>query len=407
MEKKKGYSIRTWKYTLLSSENEFFYKTEDYFRDIVGFYFDLLSRREELWNLNMFQIQRGLEILTVAGRDGRVPEVELPYHNVPVYFRRAAIDKAATAAKTCLASYMEEDKANAGKLDLQKVFPQKVDATVTFYKGMYKDLTDKKVTLKLWDGENWVWKKYPLKGRKLPSDGISMSPNLVKYKHFYMLHVPVKLPVDDIRNAKSRMLKGDKICSLQFTNTDVFTVCCVMDNAGKQQAVHFCRGGDMYRYQCNNILKKIQCSEKFTKNDKETQSNKKHYVHLRNLSEYYAHKVSREVIDFCCNNKVKLIILPEYEEEFSSLVQYRCGMYSPIYLSARIRRYLKYKAWVQGILILEVGAQNTSDHCFYCGSDIKKKRDTYFCCNDHRGNRFLNSARNLGQKCIDDFRCKQ
>ena len=30
-----------------------------------------------------------------------------------------------------------------------------IDANITFFKGMYKDLTDTSVTLKLWNGKKW------------------------------------------------------------------------------------------------------------------------------------------------------------------------------------------------------------------------------------------------------------
>ncbi len=41
------------------------------------------------------------------------------------------------------------------------------------------------------------------------------------------------------------------------------------------------------------------------------------------------------------------------------MVQYRSGMYSPLYLGSRIREFLKYKAWIAGI----------------CGSGAQRGRD--------------------------------
>ena len=36
-------------------------------------------------------------------------------------------------------------------------FPEKIDANITFFKGMYRDLTDTSVVLKLWNGKKWIW----------------------------------------------------------------------------------------------------------------------------------------------------------------------------------------------------------------------------------------------------------
>ena len=70
---KTGYSIRTWCMRLFCPEPLWLDRTEEYFKNVVEFYYDLLKSREELWNNSLFDIQRSLELLTVAGRDGRQP----------------------------------------------------------------------------------------------------------------------------------------------------------------------------------------------------------------------------------------------------------------------------------------------------------------------------------------------
>ena len=58
-------------------------------------------------------------------------------------------------------------------------YREKLEAKVTFFKGMYSDLTDRSICLKLWNGEKWIWTDCNLKGRPLPQDGQLMSPTLV------------------------------------------------------------------------------------------------------------------------------------------------------------------------------------------------------------------------------------
>ena len=70
---KTGYSIRTWRMRLVCPEPIWLDRTEEYFQNVVEFYYHLLRQHEELWNSSLFDIQRSLELLTLTGRDGRQP----------------------------------------------------------------------------------------------------------------------------------------------------------------------------------------------------------------------------------------------------------------------------------------------------------------------------------------------
>lgn len=174
---KTGYSIRTWRMRLVCPEPIWLDRTEEYFQNVVEFYYHLLRQHEELWNSSLFDIQRSLELLTLTGRDGRQPTNPLPMGKVPVYLRRAAINKASATVKSTQ--------------ELQSGFPEKLEAKVTFFKGMYSDLTDRSICLKLWNGEKWIWTDCKLKGRPFPQDGQLMSPTLVKEGRRYLLNIPV------------------------------------------------------------------------------------------------------------------------------------------------------------------------------------------------------------------------
>ena len=52
---------------------------------------------------------------------------------------------------------------------------------------------------------------------------------------------------------------------------------------------------------------------------------------------------------------------------------YRSGNDSPLHLSTKIRNYLKYKAWAEGILVLELRADGIEKYCSICGSPGKNR----------------------------------
>ena len=51
-------------------------------------------------------------------------------------------------------------------------------------------------------------------------------------------------------------------------------------------------------------------------------------MHLKHLNEHYAHQVSKEIMDFCKENQTGILVLPEYDEDFSRISMYRSGNYS-------------------------------------------------------------------------------
>lgn len=265
---KTGYSIKTWKMRLFCPEKQMIETTEALYRDAVAFYYELLKEREELWAENLLTIQGYLEKLTVPGRDGREPKYTPPGGKLPVYFRRSAMNKAAMAVKTAASA---------------ESFPEKIDANITFFRGMYRDLTDTSVVLKLWNGKKWIWVPCGLTGRPFPKKAAILSPTLVHEEKWLMFHVSVKQENSDARTAKERMQEGARVCSVRFTNTDSFAVCTVLDEESRQLAVKNCRGGNAYRHHCRALLKKVEASRAFTDKDNVSQPNRKYYMHLKKI----------------------------------------------------------------------------------------------------------------------------
>lgn len=132
-------------------------------------------------------------------------------------------------------------------------------------------------------------------------------------------------------------------------------------------------------------------------------ANARYWEKLRNLNDFYSHSISRQVIEYCKNNNAKIIVLPEFDRDYSKIIMTKAGNHSPIHLSTAIREKIKYKAWQEGIVVVELQQHEISSVCSICGEKIKNKENEFFCPNGHRGNRYLNTARNLGKKCLKGF----
>lgn len=391
MEHLNYYSLTTKKFVLRCKHMDWLGKTQGLYNEVLKFYYDLFLERRELQSLHSHQAARSLEVLTIIGRDKQSVPYPLPFVKLPLYFRRAALNAAIAAGKSYLSvSGMKKPAEQFHQL-------------VTFYKGTYRDFTEKAITLKVWNGEAWKWVKCGLTGNYLPEEAECLSPSVgIKGKNA-ILTVPVREEVKDGRKAKERMKEKLNICVLQFTNRDALAVCLVMNEKGQKQKIFFLRGGAKYAHSCRLLVKKIEKSEASSGNQKVNQPNKKYWVKLKNISDYFSNTISRQIINICTNNNVSIIVLPKYSEQYMKIVMASAQNLSPLHLTYRIRNQLAYKAWREGILILEVDASYTSSVCAKCGASVHREQEMVICTNGHKGNRVLNTAYNLGHKCLKSF----
>lgn len=393
---KKGYSITTWRLHLWCDHPEWLRNTQEFYNEIATFYYNLLLKHEELWNLGSQQTLRELEILSIPGRGGRIPEEPLPWEKIPLYFRRAAANEGIAMAKSYIGHLHQGNFRRAEKLN----------AAVTYYKGMYRDFSNREITLRVWSGKKWFWMHCRLSGREFPENASLMSPSVVFEYKYDMLHVPVKKESGNTATIKQRMKEDCNILSIQFTNSDAFAVESVLNCQGQEQAVKFWDGGREYSHHCRRILEKIRKSQQATAGNQKGKADQKYWMHLKHLSEHYGHQVSSQIIGFALEQQASVIVLPRYDQKYSRNVMKGAGNWKPLHLSTRIRQYLGYKAWEKGILVIEVHASGISTTCAKCGGKLltTDSRTGICCCeNGHQGNRYLNAARNLGRKCLIQF----
>lgn len=396
MSGKQGYSITTHSLRLRCNHPERLEKTQEFYNQILKFYYDLFLRYPELHQEGSQAALRKLEMLSIPGRNREEVIHPLPWEKVPLYFRRAAANAAIAAAKSHLSR-----EANGYSNQAQEFH-----AAVTYYKGMYRDFDSREITLRLWDGEKWQWTRCRLYGKEIPENAVIMSPSVVLRGSYFMLHAPIRQVINSVSTAKEMISEKRNVCGIQFANGDAFAVASVMDSEKKEQKVRYFNGGNRYRNQCDEILKKIEKSTRSQGGNLQGQANKKYWMKLKHLNDYYAHTASRQIVDFCKEQDVGIIALPKYDESYHKGVMKGSGNFSPIHLSSRIREYLTYKAWKEGILVLDINARDTSAVCAVCGQPIvivDKQKKECICREGHHCNRYLNTARNIAKKCLDQF----
>lgn len=376
--KSTGYCVKTFRMLLDTEHPEWLKENQKLFHEVQEFYCEVLRCNPGLYGLGSQQILRELELMTIPNKSN--PEVmePIPWEKLPAYFRRAAINSIIGDMKGELTRNPNE---------LPKLMTR---SSTVFYQRLYKDFTIRRITLHIWNGSEWVWLPCRIHGHDLPDPEVNsdvkwMSPTVVIHSEQIFLSVPVRMPVSDGRKLKERMAAGENICAVQFLNRNSFAVACVLDKEGNQLAVHYIHGAPQYVHQCKTYLDKIAQSEKTGGTSGQAKANQKYWMKLKHINEHWAHKVSRELLNFCKEQNVKVLTWEEYDPNYSKAVLKAAGNWSALHLSCRIKEYLYYKAWGDGILIAPVKT-----------FQIKKRVFSDGCKGVQR-------ARIIGRQCLRNF----
>lgn len=414
-KKQTGHTTLTYRVRLYDRHFAWLQTTKELYGRVVKHFFDVLGREEELLLQSDFLLLRTLEEKCIGTKAmkaaGRLPEYPLEgFPKVPLYFRRSAINAA---------------------IDLARKKAGTVDPNMVLYKGMYQNFTDKTIDIKLFDGDKWNWVTYPFSGREFPEGATRLSPMLVLKKKAAWLEVPLSFEVEDVRTVKERMGTEERICALAFPDNDALAVAVILDREGNEWEHRFFRGGNKKEEQRRRILNRIRLSEESRGKTKEqtnrsqegrqqvpdntvtvSKENSTLYAELKELNRYYAHSISRGILDFCLAQNIKVIVVPNYEDgiDFRDKQYLKTDAYR--WLGRSIIKNLKYKAFQAGIVVTSVRPYHISDCCSKCGAKIRKYNEghaagqnyfggkLYLCPNGHKGNSARNTALNVGKSFL-------
>ena len=397
---KKGYSIVTYQVRLYDRHFRWLQQTKELYANVVSHFFFVLKKEETLLELSDFLLLRALEVKCIGTKEmkaqGIAPEYPMEeFPKIPLYFRRSAINTAISLVRK-----QAEDITS-------------VQIPMTLYKGMYQNFMDSSIELKLFNGEKWVWVTYPFTGRKIPEEAEQLSPMLVVKKKDAYLYVPVSLEVEDVRTVQERMQTEDRICAISFPDYDVLAVAVILSKDGEELDKKFFRGGKQKEFQRKQVVKRLldsQNSRGGKKRDiKTVRENEVIYSKLREVNQYYSHLISKQLVDYCLEQNIKLIVVPKYETgiDFRDKRYLKTDAYR--WIGRSIIQKLNYKAFQQGIVVTTIRPYHISDTCSFCGETIQKYNEghtagkkyyggkLFQCSKGHQGNTAWNTARNVGK----------
>ncbi len=408
----------TYQLRLYHRHQDWLMQTRQLYNRVVWHYYQILMKESNLLENSNFLLLRILEEKSIGTKEMRKKGEEplwkwedLP--KIPMYFRRAAINTAIGMARSLAGGSASQAKG--------------VDCSPVFYKGMYREFGEDSIQLKLYNGKKWVWVTYPYTGRSIPKEGKRLSPTLKVEKGGAYLHVPVELAVGDMRTVRERMEQESLICAVAVPDSDCLAVCALMNRDGLLMDFRFIRGGRAREAQRRKILKRLEKSKKSrngfgksrsleqNRGEGKGRENALLYQRLEQINQYYAHKISREILNYCKEKRVKVLVVPNYEYTISFTKYAYLSTNSFRWQGRVILRNLKYKAFREGIVVTAIRPYHISDRCSECGEQIQRYNEghkasrnyyggqLFFCPNGHRGNAALNTAKNIGRYFLRQF----
>ncbi len=418
MSSKTGFCTITYRFRLYCENMQLLRETKVMYNRVLKYYYDVIRQETAIWEVPKLQMMRELELLTVGSRGESSDDTKypFPFEKVPLYFRRAAINDAIRLHRSFRTGEEGGAKSTAT-----------FDAAPIYYKGMYKEFTSTSINLKLYNGAKWVWQLCEIDtcGRTMPTAEKIQSPIIVLDKDCAMLHVPVKEEVEDARSAKERLANNEKICAVYFPNSDTLATMVLLEADSTFIKSKFIGGGKELSHRKQILLDRIEKNRQSMGYGKEKwneweekngpvprEENKAIKEKIHHITDDVAHKVSREIIEFCKENEVSIIVVPNYKQQldFSKIGYVSSTRYD--WIGRRIISYVKYKSFAEGIVTVTASTKNIAACCNKCGAVVKKYNKNhkpgvtfyggknFICPNGHQGNSYFNSAMNVAKNFL-------
>jgi hypothetical protein len=178
-----------------------FTTTKTLFNQVAAFYWQVLDAHPAVLELPSKDALTTLERLTHTTANNPHPVMPLSSvaAQVPAFVRRAAINAALGSRRSFQSNLSRWQRAKA-KAELKgkrcrvrpPISPRTWNHSVIFYAGMWKQATNGRITLKLYDGQAWRWVRFRIQGPPLPAEWDHGSPQAVRHGERWWMHVPIR-----------------------------------------------------------------------------------------------------------------------------------------------------------------------------------------------------------------------
>ena len=388
--------VSSYKIGIKGIDNQFnniFKYTIDIYRKAVKFYIHLINNEWDLFkNIKgngCVIIAEGLSHKTEAHPNPKY-NFDSKFYKMPSYLRRGAINKAFGIVSSYKSNYANWEANKQGREP--KLQYNHLCMPTFYYHNMYEgDCHSASGKIKVFDGNDWVWKKINFKSQDL------------KYLKKYWSGKKAKAPVLEYSYGKyslrfafeeqSKLRKTDiedqLILSVDLgINTDA--TCSVMDSKGtvyKRIFINALYEKDLLQHRINRI-KKYQRIH----GSKNVQSQ---WSHINNLNKQISCIVAKRIVETAILYDVDAIIFEHLNITGSKTQRIH------LWRKREIQNITEHQAHRNGIHVYRINPKNTSALAFDGSGAVERDNNNYSICtfsNNKRYNCDLSASYNIGAR---------
>ena len=306
------------------------------------------------------------------------------FPGMPFAYRRSVIKDAIGKVRSYLSNHTNWEKS--GKQKGKPEWPAATDHPA-LYQGCIQlqletlDLQAAFVRINVYTGESWTWLQYPVNSsrylveRLKETDWQRQSPTLVLRAHTAELHIP---QVKKIKAKKviERKHDPDLVTVAVDLNVKNLAVITVRQHGQIIETVFVSDHGlDAHRYRhLKRIAKKQWQSGRPVKGE---HSNQQLWRHIDRLNDDAAHKVARRIAAVCASYPGCILLFERLRtiKPGEASKSRRMNRKRANQLRGKINQRARDKAYVEGVVTVEVNPHGTSQYCSRCGA--KGERFSY------------------------------
>jgi len=337
-----------------------------------------LQMRERLISAN--ELLTWAEACTVETREHQEPwegwNFTERFPAMPFIYRRSVIKDAIGKVRSYLSNVANWKQS--GKKKGRPGLPGARDHP-TLYQGTCslqlesRDLRARFVQLKVYDGQEWRWVNYPVKCSRYFQQRLSSeawerkSPILLLRAHSAELHFPQTKEIA-AKKVKESKLDPDLVTVAVDLNVKNLAVITVRQHSTIIETVFITDHGlDQQRYRhLKRIAKKQWQSGKPVRGE---HSSKQLWQHVRRMNEDAAHKVARSIANVCARYPGCVLLFERLRKirAKGASKSRRTNRKQANQLRGTINQQAREKAFVAGVVTVEVNPHGTSQQCSRCG----------------------------------------